>query len=62
MLFSRIFILLLFFHFSCDFTDFFLLIVVSERDGLKSKIDALEAMELELTDQNSELQVQISGK
>ena len=41
---------------------FFLLIVVSERDGLKSKIDALEAMELELTDQNSELQVQISGK
>merc|ERR1719219_5255 len=34
--------------------------VVSERDGLKSKIEALEAMELELTDQNSELQVQIS--
>ena len=42
--------------------NFFLLVVVSERDGLKSKIDALEAMELELTDQNSELQVQISGK
>merc|ERR1719411_1571384 len=34
--------------------------VISERDGLKSKIEALEAMELELTDQNSELQVQIS--
>ena len=34
--------------------------VASERNGLRTKIEALEAMEKELTDQNSELQVQMS--
>lgn len=34
--------------------------VASERDGLTTKVVALEAMEQELTNQNSELQVQIS--
>ena len=34
--------------------------VASERDNFKSKIEALEAMETELTDRNSEMQVQLS--
>ena len=34
--------------------------VASERDSFKTKIEALEAMETELTDRNSEMQVQIS--
>ena len=60
MVFSRIFILLLFFHFACDFTNFFskyISVMDSVKQNLNVTKEKLDEKEAELEAANTEVAV-----